>query len=69
MNSDAIKDNIALINTADLSPVIESAEVLTIKEVVKPTMSKEEVEVSVTVAQLPSVTPIEVRFLILLLFE
>ncbi|KAL7632829.1 UNVERIFIED_CONTAM: hypothetical protein RMT77_016826 [Armadillidium vulgare] len=57
--SDNIKDNIALINTADLSPVIESAEVMTIKEVVKPQTSREGVEVSVTVAQLSSTTAIE----------
>lgn len=65
LNSDAIKDNIALINTADLSPVIESAEVMTIKEVVKPQTSKDEVEVSVTVAQLSSTAPIEVISLLI----
>ena len=47
-------------NTTDLSPVIESAEVLTIKEVVKPPTTNSTFEVSVTVAQLSSAAPIEV---------
>ncbi|CAL4122228.1 unnamed protein product, partial [Meganyctiphanes norvegica] len=59
-----MKDNIALINTTDLSPVIESAEVMTIKEtVVKVSSSKSSsdipVTVAVTVAQLTSTGPIE----------
>lgn len=41
--------------------MIESAEVMTIKEVVNPATTKESVEVAVTVAQLPSTAPIEVR--------
>lgn len=59
-NSSKLKDNIALINTTDLSPVIESAEVMTIKEVVKPATTKS-LEVAVTVAQLSSTAPIEVN--------
>lgn len=62
LNSDAIKDNIALINTADVSPVIESAEVMTIREVLKPETNRESLEVSVTVAQLSTTVPIEVFF-------
>lgn len=61
LNNEGIKDTVALINTTDLSPVIESAEVMTIKEVVNPATTKESVEVAVTVAQLPSTAPIEVR--------
>lgn len=60
LNNDTIKDNVALINTTDLNPVIESAEVLTVKEMVKPATTKDSVEVAVTVAQLPTTAPIEV---------
>ncbi|XP_047496022.1 UDP-N-acetylglucosamine--peptide N-acetylglucosaminyltransferase 110 kDa subunit-like isoform X4 [Penaeus chinensis] len=59
LNNEGIKDTVALINTTDLSPVIESAEVMTIKEVVNPATTKESVEVAVTVAQLPTTAPIE----------
>ena len=65
VNSSKLKDNIALINTTDLSPVIESAEVMTIKEVVKPATTKS-LEVAVTVAQLSSTAPIEVNDFIFL---
>lgn len=60
LNNESFKDNVALMNTTDLNPVIESAELLTVKEVVKPTTTKESVEVAVTVAQLPTTAPIEV---------
>lgn len=62
LNNDTIKDNVALINTTDLNPVIESAEVLTVKEMVKPATTKDSVEVAVTVAQLPTTAPIEVSY-------
>lgn len=61
LNNENFKDNVALINTTDLNPVIESAEVLTVKELVKPATTKDSVEVAVTVAQLPSTAPIEVH--------
>jgi len=59
-----MKDTVALINTTDLSPVIESAEVMTIKETVvkiKTSSSTNDtpVEVAVTVAQLTSSDPID----------
>lgn len=58
-----MKDTVALINTTDLSPVIESAEVMTIKEtVVKCITSKSNntpVDVAVTVAQLSTTVPID----------
>lgn len=53
-----VPDNVALINATDLSPVIELAEVKKITEVVIPSTTKP-VEVSLTIAQLPTTTPIE----------
>ncbi|KAG0718523.1 UDP-N-acetylglucosamine--peptide N-acetylglucosaminyltransferase subunit [Chionoecetes opilio] len=59
LNNEKFKDTVALINTTDLNAVLESAEVLTVKEVVKPNTTKETVTVAVTVAQLSSTAPIE----------
>lgn len=59
-----IKDTVALLNTADLSPVIESTELMRVAEIIKTSNGdnelSENIEVSVTVAQLSSTAPIQV---------
>jgi protein O-GlcNAc transferase len=55
-----VSDNVAIINTADMKSIMEKTELTHVKEVVAPACSKP-IEVLVTVAQLPTTTPIEVR--------
>lgn len=69
-----IKDTVALLNTTDLSPVIESTDLMRVAEIVKVSgmngnsngntnsspMSSEGIEVAMTVAQLSSTSPIQV---------
>lgn len=68
-----IKDTVALLNTTDLSPVIESTELMRVSEIVKvssgingsPNGSDKEsevIEVAMTVAKLSSTSPIQVRY-------
>ncbi|KAL3286096.1 hypothetical protein HHI36_000608 [Cryptolaemus montrouzieri] len=51
-----LADNVAIINAADLSPLVENTEVIEIKEVVR---AAKPVEISLKVAELPTTTPIE----------
>ncbi|CAG0918679.1 unnamed protein product [Notodromas monacha] len=58
MSVNGLADNVAIINTTDLKPIMEKAELKQVKELVAPACS-EPVEVSVTVAHLPTTMPIE----------
>ncbi|BET00326.1 Tetratricopeptide repeat [Nesidiocoris tenuis] len=61
-NNGELADNVAVINAADLSPMIENTDVKEIREVVVPvtdTKTSRPVEISLKVAQLPTTTPIE----------
>lgn len=55
-NLGSVADNVAIINAADLSPLVENTEVKEIKEIVR---AARPVEISLKVAELPTTTPIE----------
>ncbi|XP_050090150.1 UDP-N-acetylglucosamine--peptide N-acetylglucosaminyltransferase 110 kDa subunit isoform X1 [Anopheles aquasalis] len=52
----ALADNVAVINATDLSPLVESTDVKTVREVV---LANKPVEIQHKVAELPTTTPIE----------
>ncbi|XP_063239911.1 UDP-N-acetylglucosamine--peptide N-acetylglucosaminyltransferase 110 kDa subunit isoform X4 [Bacillus rossius redtenbacheri] len=56
-----VADNVAVINATDLSPIMESAQVKEIREIVSSDskLSARPVEISLKVAELPTTTPIE----------
>ncbi|XP_017794291.1 PREDICTED: UDP-N-acetylglucosamine--peptide N-acetylglucosaminyltransferase 110 kDa subunit isoform X1 [Habropoda laboriosa] len=54
-----VADNVAVINAADLSPMIENTCVKEIREVIVPDAKNKPVEISLKVAELPTTTPIE----------
>lgn len=57
-------DNVAVINAADLSPIIENTNVTEIKQVIMSEITDSKltrpVEVNFKIAELPTTTPIEV---------
>ena len=55
--SGAVKDNVAVINAVDKTPIMEKAEIKLIKATEK--SQGEDVEVKVTIAQLPTTQPID----------
>ena len=60
-----IPDNVAIINTADVKPLLESTDIKEVKAVVIPATTSKPIEVSLTVAHLPTTTNIEVGFSLL----
>uniref|UniRef100_A0A182PJX4 protein O-GlcNAc transferase n=1 Tax=Anopheles epiroticus TaxID=199890 RepID=A0A182PJX4_9DIPT len=54
--NNALADNVAVINATDLSPLVESTDVKTVREVV---LANKPVEIQHKVAELPTTTPIE----------
>jgi protein O-GlcNAc transferase len=59
-NGGSVADNVAIINTTDLKPLLEKADLKQVREMATPACSKP-IEFSVTVAHLPTTTPIEVK--------
>ncbi|XP_040159287.1 UDP-N-acetylglucosamine--peptide N-acetylglucosaminyltransferase 110 kDa subunit isoform X1 [Anopheles arabiensis] len=54
--NNSLADNVAVINATDLSPLVESTDVKTVREVV---LANKPVEIQHKVAELPTTTPIE----------
>ncbi|CAG0885402.1 unnamed protein product [Darwinula stevensoni] len=54
-----IPDNVAIINTADVKPLLETTDIKEVKAVVIPATTSKPIEVSLTVAHLPTTTNIE----------
>ena len=64
-----IKDTVALLNTTDLSPVMDSTDLMRVAEIVKASSAsnhkaEDGIEISVTVAQLSSTAPIQVSIIV-----
>lgn len=63
-HKDVPADNVAVINAADLSPILENTQVKEIREIVSAeltdTKSSRPLEINIKVAELPTTTPIEV---------